>query len=65
MNAPTTLILDDAPAWFVDRVENQIDGGDHVGYLLAPEAADTPTGTRPLLLTLNDTHDITPSHPAV
>jgi flavin reductase (DIM6/NTAB) family NADH-FMN oxidoreductase RutF len=60
-----TLILDDAPAWFVGRVENQIDGGDHVGHLLAPEAADNPRGTRPLLLTLDDTHDIAPSHPAV
>lgn len=41
-----SLILDEAPAWFVGRVESRIDGGDHVGLLLAPEAADNPTGTR-------------------
>ncbi|MEU9382316.1 flavin reductase family protein [Streptomyces sp. NPDC048279] len=59
-----SLILDEAPAWFVGRVENQIDGGDHVGFLLAPEAADRRTGDGTRLLTLNDTHDITPGHPA-
>ncbi|UXX91814.1 flavin reductase family protein [Streptomyces sp. AD2-2] len=30
-------VLDEAPAWFVGRVENRVDGGDHVGFLLAPE----------------------------
>ncbi|MGW1963861.1 flavin reductase family protein [Streptomyces sp. NPDC001935] len=59
-----SLILDEAPAWFVGRVEERIDGGDHVGFLLAPEAAENPAGDRPPLLTLNDTHDITPGHPA-
>lgn len=59
-----SLILDDAPAWFVGRVENRVDGGDHVGFLLAPEAAENPTGNRAPLLTLHHTHDITPGHPA-
>jgi flavin reductase (DIM6/NTAB) family NADH-FMN oxidoreductase RutF len=59
-----SLILDEAPAWFVGRVENRIDGGDHVGFLLAPEAAENLAGSRTPLLTLNDTHDITPGHPA-
>ncbi|MFE2537975.1 flavin reductase family protein [Streptomyces sp. NPDC059371] len=59
-----SLILDEAPAWFVGRVENRIDGGDHVGFLLAPEAAaENCAGSRIPLLTLNDTHDITPGHP--
>lgn len=59
-----SLILDEAPAWFVGRVEERIDGGDHVGFLLAPEAAENPAGGRPPLLTSNDTHDISPGHPA-
>jgi flavin reductase (DIM6/NTAB) family NADH-FMN oxidoreductase RutF len=59
-----SLILDEAPAWFVGGVENRIDGGDHVGFLLAPEAADNLAGPRTPLLTLNDTHGITPGHPA-
>ncbi|MFF4315654.1 flavin reductase family protein [Streptomyces sp. 900105755] len=59
-----SLILDEAPAWFVGRVENRVDGGDHVGFLLAPEAAERLTGSRTPLLTLHHTHDITPGHPA-
>ncbi|GAX57990.1 flavin reductase [Streptomyces olivochromogenes] len=42
----------------------QLFGGDHVGFLLAPEAAESLMGNRTPLLTLNDTHDITPGHPA-
>ncbi|MFG3296661.1 flavin reductase family protein [Streptomyces sp. NPDC048179] len=57
-------ILDEVPAWFVGRVEKRIDGGDHVGFLLAPETARNLTGSRTPLLTLHDTHDITPGHPA-
>ncbi|MFD3841530.1 flavin reductase family protein [Streptomyces sp. NPDC058642] len=57
-------ILNEVAAWFVGRVENRIDGGDHVGFLLAPEAADRLAGSRTPVLTLNDTHDITPGHPA-
>lgn len=57
-------ILDEAPAWFVGRVESRIDGGDHVGFLLAPEAAQDLAGGHATLLTLDDTHDITPGHPA-
>ncbi|MFG2784721.1 flavin reductase family protein [Streptomyces prunicolor] len=62
-----SLILDEAPAWFVGRVENRVDGGDHVGFLLAPEAAEDPgglAGDHTALLTLADTHDIAPGHPA-
>jgi flavin reductase (DIM6/NTAB) family NADH-FMN oxidoreductase RutF len=34
-------VLDEVPAWFVGRVEDRFDGGDHVGFLLAPEAVET------------------------
>ncbi|WP_323137131.1 flavin reductase family protein [Streptomyces sp. NBC_01764] len=59
-----SLILDEASAWFVGRVESQIDGGDHVGFLLVPEAAENLAGDRTTLLSLNDARDITPGHPA-
>ncbi|WP_405988603.1 flavin reductase family protein [Streptomyces sp. NBC_00986] len=57
-------VLDEAPAWFVGRVEDRIDGGDHVGFLLAPEAVENADGGRTTVLSLNDALDITPGHPA-
>ncbi|GAA1369585.1 flavin reductase family protein [Streptomyces beijiangensis] len=57
-------VLDEAPAWFVGRIEKRVDGGDHVGFLLAPEAAQHPAADGPRLLTLTDGRDITPGHPA-
>ncbi|MFC4500791.1 MULTISPECIES: flavin reductase family protein [Streptomyces] len=59
-----SVVLDDAPAWFVGRVESRIDGGDHVGFLLAPEAAGNLVGDRTPLLSLDDARGITPGHPA-
>ncbi|MFJ5264782.1 flavin reductase family protein [Streptomyces sp. NPDC088387] len=59
-----SLILDEAPAWFVGRVEDRVDGGDHVGFLLAPEATGSSAGERATLLTLTGTRGITPGHPA-
>ncbi|MGW1712231.1 flavin reductase family protein [Streptomyces sp. NPDC002156] len=56
-------VLDEAPVWFVGRVESRIDGGDHVGFLLAPEAAENVVGGRTTLLSLKDAHGITPGHP--
>ena len=56
------VVLEEAPAWFVGTVETRVDGGDHVGFVLAPvewEArADGP------LLRLGDALDIAPGHPA-
>jgi flavin reductase (DIM6/NTAB) family NADH-FMN oxidoreductase RutF len=49
-----SVILDEAPAWFVGRVETRIDGGDHVGFLLAPEAAETLGGDPAPPLSLRD-----------
>ncbi|MET7484403.1 flavin reductase family protein [Streptomyces sp. NPDC005538] len=57
-------VLDEAPAWFVGRVQNRVDGGDHVGFLLAPEAAENLVGGDTPLLTLADALDIAPGHPA-
>ncbi|MFC8350149.1 flavin reductase family protein [Streptomyces sp. NPDC057280] len=57
-------VLDEAPAWFIGHVESRIDGGDHVGFLLTPEATEGPVGSRTPVLTLSDTHDIDPGHPA-
>ncbi|MFJ2828449.1 flavin reductase family protein [Streptomyces sp. NPDC087263] len=58
-----SVILDEAPAWFVGRVENRIDGGDHVGFLLAPEAAENLGGSPAPPLSLSDARGITPGHP--
>lgn len=57
-------VLDEAPAWFVGRVETRVDGGDHVGFLLVPEAAEHPGGDGLRLLFLTDGLGITPGHPA-
>lgn len=57
-------VLDEAPVWFVGRVESRVDGGDHVGFLLAPEAAEHPAGDGLRLLFLADGLDIPPGHPA-
>ncbi|MFG3137322.1 flavin reductase family protein [Streptomyces sp. NPDC048211] len=56
-------VLDEAPAWFVGLVENRVEGGDHVGFLLAPEAAEHPADDGFRLLSLTDGLDITPGHP--
>ncbi|MFB7368609.1 flavin reductase family protein [Streptomyces sp. NPDC056222] len=49
-------VLADARAWFVGRVEERWDGGDHVGFLLTPvavgasepdKATDAEDGTQP------------------
>ncbi len=57
-------VLDEAPAWFVGRVENRIDGGDHVGFLLAPETATNTQDGSITPLALSDALDIDPGHPA-
>ncbi|MFI6620908.1 flavin reductase family protein [Streptomyces sp. NPDC050528] len=59
-------VLDEAPAWFVGRVESRIDGGDHVGFLLAPESVENGEGGHAAVLSLKDALDIdiTPGHPA-
>ncbi|MFD9433527.1 flavin reductase family protein [Streptomyces sp. NPDC060002] len=59
-----TLVLQDADAWFVGRIEQRTDAGDHVGFVLDPVrsgAQGKPDG-RPLLR-LADALAIEPGHP--
>ncbi|MER5309312.1 flavin reductase family protein [Streptomyces sp. NPDC002773] len=57
-------VLSDCCAWFVGRVREHVDGGDHVGFLLAP-VAESPSGpVRPPLLRFGDVVDLSPGHPA-
>ncbi|MFI6567470.1 flavin reductase family protein [Streptomyces sp. NPDC050534] len=57
-----SVVLEEAAAWFVGTVEDRVDGGDHVGFILRPvEWRDRKDGP---LLRLDDATDITPGHPA-
>ncbi|WP_411112099.1 flavin reductase family protein [Streptomyces sp. c-19] len=57
-------VLADCCAWFVGRVQELVEGGDHVGFLLAPVATSGPGPVRPPLLRLSDVVDVTAGHPA-
>ncbi|PYC88403.1 flavin oxidoreductase [Streptomyces tateyamensis] len=57
-----TVLLQDVPAWFVGRVLDRFDGGDHLGFLLEPVAAGRGTGAAPL--TFQQASDIEAGHPA-
>ncbi len=54
-------ILQDCGNWFVGRVLNQFDFGDHVGFLLDPIAAQ---GARESYFTFDQAKGIEPGHPA-
>ena len=54
-------ILQDCGNWFVGRVLNQFDFGDHVGFLLDPIAAQQ---TREKYFTFEQAKGIEPGHPA-
>jgi flavin reductase (DIM6/NTAB) family NADH-FMN oxidoreductase RutF len=56
-------ILDGAAAWFVGRVVDRYDLGDHVGHLLEPVAGGTSKSSPPAV-TLHDADDLEPGHPA-
>ena len=56
-------LLDGAAAWFVGRVIERFDFGDHVGHLLQPVRGGTAT-TSPDAVTLHDADDLSPGHPA-
>lgn len=53
-------ILDDVDAWFVGRVVEHLDTGDHLGLLLEPLAASA--GDAPAGLTFQSVKDIEPGH---
>ncbi|MFD4371355.1 flavin reductase family protein [Streptomyces sp. NPDC058486] len=71
-------VLDDACAWLVGRVQGRVDGGDHVGFLLArrvdggdhvgfllaPVAQSPPGPVRPPLLRFSDVADLSAGHAA-
>jgi flavin reductase (DIM6/NTAB) family NADH-FMN oxidoreductase RutF len=54
-------ILDDVDAWFVGRVLDRVDLGDHVGHVLAPVAVQVARSTN---LQSQDAGDIEAGHPA-
>jgi flavin reductase (DIM6/NTAB) family NADH-FMN oxidoreductase RutF len=56
-------VLDDAAAWFVGRVVDRFDVGDHVGHLLEPVAGTSPEGFEDWL-SFSDLRDLTPGHEA-
>ncbi|MGW2723523.1 flavin reductase family protein [Streptomyces sp. NPDC001492] len=56
------VVLEEAAAWFVGSVEQRVDGGDHVGFVLTPE--DWGSRAEGPLLRLDDARDISPGHPA-
>ncbi|MFI5664470.1 flavin reductase family protein [Streptomyces sp. NPDC051684] len=59
-----TVVLGTARAWLVGRVVGRFDGGDHVGFVLAPEAAGSGGGSElQQPFRLSDADDITPGHP--
>ncbi len=58
-----TVVLDDAPAWFVGDVLERLPLGDHTGFLLAPRAGHGTTGGLSLLA-FSAARSIDPGHPA-
>jgi flavin reductase (DIM6/NTAB) family NADH-FMN oxidoreductase RutF len=56
-------ILAGAAAWFVGRIIERFDLGDHVGHLLDPVSGGSTT-TSPAAVTLHDADDLDPGHPA-
>jgi flavin reductase (DIM6/NTAB) family NADH-FMN oxidoreductase RutF len=59
------VVLEDAAAWFVGRVVQRVEGGDHVGFVLEPEAWGAREDTEGAkLLRLSDATSISPGHPA-
>ncbi|MEU5685325.1 flavin reductase family protein [Streptomyces venezuelae] len=61
------LVLSDSLTWFVGRIHDRCDGGDHVAFLLDPIAAHAPapgSAEAGSPLTLHDAGDITAGHPA-
>ncbi|MFJ3881597.1 flavin reductase family protein [Streptomyces sp. NPDC090077] len=63
-SADGSPLLADVPAWFVGRIESRIDGGDHVGFVLAPTEVSPPARPGPALLRYADVKKIDPGHPA-
>ena len=56
-------ILAAASAWFVGRIVDRFDVGDHVGHLLEPTNGHSPDGFDDWL-SFSDVHDLDPGHEA-
>ncbi|MFB7477102.1 flavin reductase family protein [Kitasatospora sp. NPDC056184] len=57
-------VLAEAPAWFVGRVLDCADWGDHTGLLLAPVAVEAPPAGAAAVLSYRDVDGIGAGHPA-
>lgn len=58
-------VLEQLSTWFTGRIEGRIEGGDHVGFLLAPVAVCPPYGDQsPPLLRYRELRHLDPGHPA-
>ncbi|MFH8715848.1 flavin reductase family protein [Streptomyces zaomyceticus] len=58
-------ILEQLSTWFTGRIEGRIEGGDHVGFLLAPVAVcPRAEGPAPVLLRYRELRGLEPGHPA-
>ena len=55
-------ILDDCRRWLVGRVIDQVDGGDHVGFIVEPTSAHADPWTTQLGFQM--VRDLAPGHPA-
>ncbi|MFD4569440.1 flavin reductase family protein [Streptomyces sp. NPDC058467] len=59
-----SVVLEDSPAWFVGRIEQRIDAGDHVGFVLDPvQCGEQEKAGGGPLLRLADVLTIEPGHP--
>lgn len=56
-------ILDDAAAWFSGAILEQLTLGDHVAFVLEPDAGRAPEQLRSLV-SFGDVRDVEPGHPA-
>ncbi|MFG3248558.1 flavin reductase family protein [Streptomyces sp. NPDC048187] len=57
-------VLEDAEAWFVGRVVERAEGGDHVGFVLEPvEWGGRENGAGDPVLRLSEARTIRPGHP--
>ncbi|WP_395358581.1 flavin reductase family protein [Streptomyces sp. YH02] len=58
-------VLEQLTTWFTGRIEGRIDGGDHMGFVLAPVAVSPPAeGPPSALLRYRELRDLEPGHPA-
>ncbi|KOU27446.1 flavin oxidoreductase [Streptomyces sp. WM6372] len=62
-SADGSPLLTGARAWFVGRIEARVDGGDHVGFVLAPTETSPAVRTAPALLRYDDVKEIDAGHP--